>query len=106
MIEKEMVYNALTGQLYNEQFEVEGISVRNDFREGSECDRLYNEIFAIKICLNRRLGTEDDPDVDYIFQNMFRIMHIISLSMFEYGFAFGEKNQVKSLKLPSERIYA
>ena len=93
MTAKEKIYDALNGQCNDKDCVVNGIPIRDDFAEGSECDRLYSEAYSAKCRLNQRLGAEDDPDVECLLKNMTGIMRIISMSMFEYGYAFGEKQE-------------
>ena len=94
---KDMIYDALNGQICDEYIVGNGVLLKNLFGEGSECDELYEEAYAAKMRLNQRLGTEDDSDVECIFRNMGRVMHIIAMGMFDYGFVLGEKRGCESL---------
>ena len=61
------------------------LDARNLFREGELCDRLYEEIYAAKLRINKRLGTQEDTDLEQIINNLFTITKIISRHMYECG---------------------
>lgn len=65
--------------------------VRNLFVEGSQCDKLYEEVFTAKNNLNQRLTQEEDRDVEQIIRNLLNITQIVSYEMYSYGIADSEK---------------
>ena len=80
---EEMVYLTLIGEVSG-TFRIPG--VENAYAEGSECDRLYNELCDAYDRLRDRLGIRDeDPDVDVIIGNLLSIQHTLCLKMYHYG---------------------
>ena len=86
MITAETVYETLIGD-YEEKYNVPGVD--NAFAEGSECDRLYQEVYEANRRLCERLGREDeDPDVELILGNLLEITRRLCLEMYRYGQQF------------------
>lgn len=59
--------------------------VEDDFRLGRPCGEWYEVVYEAADRLNRRLGTQEDADVDCIIQSMLNISRRLSLKMFDYG---------------------
>lgn len=79
----EMVYLTLVGEV-SDPYRFPG--VENAYAEGSECDRLYNELADAYDRLRERLGVRDeDDDVELIIGNLLSIQHALCLKMFHYG---------------------
>lgn len=85
MIEElsELVYYTLVGEL-SPPFAID--SIENAYSNGSECDRLYNEVCDAYDRLRQRLGVEDeDEDVEIIIGNLLSIQQILCLKMYHCG---------------------
>ena len=59
--------------------------VENAFSPGSECDRLYTEVYNANCRICQRLGVSEDRDVETIINNLWKISQILSMKMYEYG---------------------
>lgn len=60
--------------------------VENAFDDGTECLVLYNNAYDAYQRLCARLGTTDeDDDVEIIFQSLLSISKILGEKMFHYG---------------------
>lgn len=83
---KETIYNLMTGNHDVENYPLEDAHlVADEFAEGSECGRLYDEVYEANRRLCERLGVEEDTDVERIVSNMFKIAEILSYKMYDYG---------------------
>ena len=79
----EDVYLTLCGEVHN-AYAVPG--VENAYADGSECDRLYNELCDAYDRLRRRLGiTDEDEDIEIIIGNLMSIQSILCQKMYFYG---------------------
>ena len=76
------VYETVMGLRTSEAAEPD---VNNLFAEGGRCDKLYEEVYAAKNNLNRRLTQEEDRDVEQIIRNLLNITKIVSYEMYSYG---------------------
>lgn len=86
IINAETVYQTLIGA-YEEKYNVPG--VENAFAEGSQCDRLYQQVYEANCRLCERLGQQDeDPDVELIVNNLLEITRVLCLEMYRYGGLF------------------
>ena len=82
------IYLTLIGELCDE-YRMSG--VENLFAAGSECDRLYAQIFESYARLRERLGSDDeDEDVEIIINSFMRIEKLVAIRMFEYGRKFSK----------------
>ena len=61
--------------------------IQNEFSEGSECEKLYEEVYEAKQRISQKLhkAGEENADVELIINHMFDICRIVSAKMFEYG---------------------
>lgn len=86
MNQAEKIFDTLNGA-FCEGHGVPG--VEDAFAPGSECARLYAEIYDANLRLCSRLGleAEEDKDVDTIINNGMAICRILGLKMYEYGLA-------------------
>lgn len=76
----EYIYESMMGDL------VEPCpGVADAFAPGEKCAKLYEEIFCANRRLCKRLGVEDDDDVEIIINNFFTINRELCLRMYEYG---------------------
>lgn len=79
----EDIYMTLCGEI-EEANAVPG--VENAYADGSQCDRLYTDIYQAYQRLCQRLGVEDeDADVEIIIDSLCRIQEILCEKMFHYG---------------------
>lgn len=87
-MDKELVYNILNGDVDAEEENLpEGMEIADAFEEGSECCRLYEQVYEAKKRLCRRLNTEEDPEIELIIGNMSKIARILDYQMYDYGMA-------------------
>ena len=83
MDQAEQVYYSLLGEFVPGN-EVPG--VENLFVPGSDCDRLYTQVWESNRRLCRRLGTKDeDADVEELISACMQIQKIVALRMYAYG---------------------
>ena len=76
------VYESLIG----EQEEGHRVpTVENAFLPGSECDRLYTEVYNANCRICQRLGVAEDRDLEEIIHNLWKISRILSIKMYGYG---------------------
>ena len=77
-----LVYESLAGIVSEEHRMKE---VENLFVANGECDRLYAEIYNANCNLCQHLGVSEDPDVETIINNLWKICRILGVKMYEYG---------------------
>ena len=76
------VYDSLCGELLPE-YRLEW--VENAFREGAFCAEAYAAAYDARLRLCARLGTDEDADVETIFDSLLAIQRTLCLAMFHYG---------------------
>ena len=77
------VYYTVMGEV-EEDHAVPGVG--NAFSPGSECDRAYQEAYDAYARLRQRLGvTEEDGDVEVIFDSMMTICREVGRRMYRLG---------------------
>ena len=81
------VYEMVMGVITESDIPEGYAKIQNEFSEGSECDKLYEEIYEAKQRISHKLhkAGEEDADVELIINHMFDICRIVSTKMFEYG---------------------
>lgn len=57
--------------------------VPNAFSPGSECEQAYTRLLAARNRVNKKLGAEDDPDLEQMLQEMLTIQHILCKKIME-----------------------
>ena len=89
---KEKIYDMMNGQLAGmETLQIGDFLVEDEFAEGKECGELYAKVYAANRRICRRLKTEEDPDVESIIDNMFRITKILAMKMCDCGVESGKQ---------------
>ena len=78
------IYASVLGDLIQP---VEG--VEDAFAPGSPCDLLYNDAVMARERLCRRLGVEEDDDLELIFDSFCDIMTHLCKVMYRYGAELG-----------------
>lgn len=78
------VYDIVTGIITEEESR-KYPKIKSEFCEGSECDKLYGEVYDAKMRLNKRLNEDEDDDVETIINSMLDICRIIGCKMYHYG---------------------
>lgn len=86
----ERIYEAMMGMAVNPN---PPFPVENAFADGSECEKLYKELFELKIKVGDRLHSDDDSDVEQICENFWDIVDILCREMFTYGVQAGQMSQ-------------
>lgn len=86
----ELIYQILNGDIEEGGVALpDGIEVVDEFGEGRECAQLYDRIYKAKLRLGKRLGTDEDSDVEEIIGCMDQITRILAMKMFECGAKMG-----------------
>lgn len=86
-LEKRLIFEMVMG------FEVETGEIENLFAEGSECGRLWDEIYQCEMSIIEKLGGKDCPELEKIWSANHEICRRVSLRMFDYGMEFAGKNK-------------
>lgn len=83
---KEMIYDMMNGFVDLENItEPLDMVVQNEFSDGGECEKIFRKVYNAKSNLGKRLGNDEDDDVEQIINGMDEITRILSLKMYEYG---------------------
>lgn len=91
---KQLIYDLANGSLDTEHFPIpESEYVKNEYKEGSFCERKYAEVLDRYTHLCQRLNVPEweDDDIEVIIDNLRDIGEHISKKMFEYGVFFAKK---------------
>ncbi len=81
-MQKEIIY-----QIMNENVDLEHISLVGDmenedeFSENRECKQFYGEVYNAKIRLAKKLGEDEDADIEQIINCMTKISRILALKI-------------------------
>ncbi|RKI38482.1 hypothetical protein D7V86_19575 [bacterium D16-51] len=85
-MQKELIYEQMNGFLEEDIFSIpKEITIENEFAEGTECSQMYERAYLAKQNLCRRLGQEEDNDIEILISSMENIARLLSLKMYEYG---------------------
>lgn len=83
---KETIYDIMNGSFDLEDVPVpEFAFVDDEFAAGKPCAELYKQIYHANLRLCKRLGVQEDPDVETIINCSMEITKICSMKMFDYG---------------------
>ena len=83
---KEMIYDMMNGFIDLEKItEPLDMEVQNEFCNGRECEKILGKVYRAKSKLGKRLGNDEDDDVEQIINGMDEIAKILSFKMYEYG---------------------
>lgn len=86
----ELIYQILNGEIEPDEISLpEGLDITDEFCDGRECGRLYERVYHAKQRLGRRLGIDEDPDVEEIINCLSSISRILAVKMFQYGTILG-----------------
>lgn len=92
---KQMIYELVNGSRNLKEFPVkESTKVVNEFERGSFCSNAYQEAFNANERICKKLGVDEDEDVECIISNLHSITEHISKKMYDYGeeFAYQDEN--------------
>ena len=85
-MQKELIYEQMNGFLKEDTFPVPNkITIEDEFAEGTECSQLYERVYLAKQNLCRRLGKDEDHDIEMLISSMENIARRLSMKMYEYG---------------------
>lgn len=85
-MQKELIYEKMNGFLESEIFSIPKIiTIEDEFAEGKECSQLYERAYLAKQNLCRRLGKDEDNDIEILMSSMEQIARQLSMKMYEYG---------------------
>lgn len=85
-MQKELIYEQMNGFLEEDTFLIpKEITIENEFAEGTECSQLYERAYLAKQNLCRRLGKDEDDDIEILISSMENIARLLSMKMYEYG---------------------
>ena len=76
----EEIYASMVGELLEP---LDGIP--DEYITGSYCDQLYREACAARARICQRLGVDEDPDLETIFDSFCDINTYLCRKMFEYS---------------------
>lgn len=83
---KEMIYDLMIGAYDVKRFHFPLAEfIEDEYATGKECDKLYGEIYRANRRVCKRLGVDEDSDVELIIGNMDSICRILAYKMFDYG---------------------
>ncbi len=86
---KQRIFDLMNGSLDLEELSVpESEIVKNEFEEGGICAGLYQDIYDAKKRICKKLGVEEDSDVELIIGNLLEIGERQSMKMYDYGRIF------------------
>lgn len=89
---KQKIYDLMNGNLDLNSFSYpESQIVENEFADGKPCSRLYEEVYSANCRLCKRLGVEEDYDVETIISNLLDIGKYECMKMYDYGILFSKK---------------
>ena len=85
-MQKELIYEQMNGFLEEDTFSIPNkITIEDEFAEGKECSQLYERAYLAKQNLCRRLGKDEDHDIETLVSSMENIARLLSMQMYEYG---------------------
>lgn len=85
-MQKEMIYEQMNGFLEENTYLIpKEITIKDEFAEGTECSQLYERAYLAKQNLCRRLGKDEDNDIEILISSMENITRLLSMQMYEYG---------------------
>ena len=83
----EMVYDRLLG---HNLLETDAYHVENLFAEGASGDALYQDIYDANLRLCKRLGVEEDRDIQIIIDSFWEITKLVGEKMYRHGQLIGK----------------
>lgn len=76
------IYRQMTGQY---------VPIKNEFADGTPCDRLFEQATLARERICRRAGFElDDPDIMELIESLEKIREIFALKMYSYALVWGD----------------
>lgn len=85
-MQKELIYEQMNGFLEEDTFPIpKKIGIEDEFADGKECSQLYERAYLAKQNLCRRLGEDEDHDIEMLISSMENITRVLSMRMYEYG---------------------
>lgn len=88
-MQKEIIYQIMNGNMEPDLLSLPGdFTIVDEFSDGRECGKLYDRVYAAKLRLEEKLGSDENQDVEEIINCMNRISKILALKMFDYGTKF------------------
>lgn len=86
---KKKIYHLMIGAFDLEHYPIkESEYVENEYKEGSFCDKAYQEVFDAKCRICERLGIDEDKDIELIINNLLDIGKHLAIKMYDYGVFF------------------
>lgn len=90
---KQLIYDLMTGSRNLEEYPVqESDYVRNEFEQGNLCNLAYREMYNANQRLCKRLGVDEDVDVECVISNLLDIQYYLCMKMYDYGVFFTQKH--------------
>lgn len=85
-MQKELIYEQMNGFLEEDTSLIpKEITIEDEFSEGKECSQLYEKAYHAKQNLCKKLGKEEDNDIEILISSMENIARLLSMKMYEYG---------------------
>lgn len=87
---KNTIYELMNGNYNLVDLSLKGANIiENEFENGSYCEKLYEQVYASKCNLMKKLETEtEDEDLESIIDSMFKICEYLCYKMYDYGVFF------------------
>lgn len=70
---------------------VDGVEIQDEFREGSTCSRLYEEMAELEKKVCEKLQVNEQHDLERIIDCMDAITREIAMKMYDYGVLIGNE---------------
>lgn len=92
---KQLVFDLMNDLIDTEHFPIaESEYVKNEFQKDTFCSKTYATVFHANSRLCKRLGVQEDPDVETIITGLLDIGQYLAKKMYDYG-AFFSSPQIK-----------
>ena len=81
---RDLVFDLVSGET-----DINSIDILNEFKDGTECQKLYDELYHLieQICIT----SEFENDLERIQECHYDILKRISMKMFDYGWILAKK---------------
>lgn len=95
-MQKEIIYQIMNGDVDLDHISLAGnVSIEDEFSENRECEQLYGEVYNAKLRLAKKLGEDEDADIEQIINCMTKISRILALKMYDYALKIQNENGIQ-----------
>ena len=91
---KNTIYEMVLGEQLQQELKHNGVVVQieNVFEEGSECDKLYENVYQLNREICKKLHVEEAKEVEALIGNLNEIQYIVAMKMYDYGYQMAKIN--------------